>query len=644
MYKRDDTTLRLRAGYNSLTSDFVFELYDALGNPTVTLNSTGQVIVTGDIQTETDAYIGKRLVLGADIANLPYVDFVPNPWYSSVTKGLFIAEDGSTDFLMALVGTTGWLTNEQVVLYTKSDLTIEVPLRLEISNYNNDSVSQYASADQIIKLQSYGHRIHIGSGDEMGFYSTESLSGYRKGVHIGDAFCNVFISNGVNLEESYSSERAIPVRHHEYDMQMDMDYWWGRNQKYIGHISATATPHNANATVSASTNQISSTTPGRIVCATTHNNTQRGAQETLAASLNLTTFTDGSAVNTSDAKLVALVYISDFNAIYATGDILRIDIGASSNAYFRFYKTKADLNGSGWNLVEWPLSERVIVAGSPNLNNIQFIRGLWTSIANQGGKYCQVDYLAVVRQSPQSSSDYQTYGSFNHFQKSYDGDATWFNNVSFAPISYRLKASTSFATPWNYSFTWMDDTGYFGGRVLMSPNGNNPNLILAATGTAGTLDMGFKAMNYFVFEVAYEALLEDSSPMLTWWCDDDNHLYAEIYGGALALYGYINGVSFSQSRSVEYFPRFYDCTITLIRSPNGEVRAQFKHDASISNYATVNYKGPAENQSGVYGVQDCYGFEGRLYISSPWFGENHRIKSVKIKPYNSDFWPKVHTA
>lgn len=640
MYKRDDTTLRLQAGYNDWTSDFVFELYDSDGTLAIGLNSTGQVVVSGNIQTEKDVFIGRRLVVGVETSNIPYVDFVPNPWYDSAAKGIFIAEDNSTEFLMALVGTTGWLTNEQVVLYSKSDLIIEVPLRLEIITYNDDWVTQYADPDQLIQIESYAHRIHIGSGPQMGLYGFDN---YKKGVHIGDAFCNTFLSNGANLENSYSSDRLVPVRCHEYDMQMDMDYWWGRNQKYIGHISATATQHNANATVSASTNQISSTTPGRIVCATATNNTQRGAQETLAASLNLTTFTDGSAVNTSDDKLVALVYISDFNAIYATGTVFRVDLGASSNACFRFNKSKADLTGSGWNILEWNLSQRTTYAGAPNLNNIQFVRCLWTSAVDQTGKYCQLDYLAIVRKSPQASSDYQTYDSFNHFQKSYDGDVNWFNNASFAPLPYRYRASTNLATPWAYSFAYMDDTGKFGGRVLMSPNGNNPNLILAATNSWGYFDLGFKAINYFIFEVTYEALIENSGPMLTWWCDDDNYLIAEVYYGEVAVYGRINGVFFQEYRAVEYFPRFYDCTITLIRSPNGEVRAQFKHDASITNYATANYKGPAENQSGVYGVQDCYGFEGRLFIGAPYFGENHRIKTVKIKPYNADFWPKEHT-
>jgi len=637
MYKRDDPTLRLRAGYNSFTSEFVFELYDADGTLAIGLNSTGQVIVSGNIQTEQDIYAGKRLVVGVETSNIPYTDFISAPWYDMNTKGLFIAEEGTTEFLMAIIGTTGWLSPEMAIIYAKSDMNIEVPNRLEIYAYD-DAITNYAQPDQLIKLQAYSHRIHIGTGDEMG---VSGFSGYRKGVHIGDAFNNTFLSNGINLEDTYSSDRAMSVRYAEYDMQADIDYWWARNQKYIGHVSGTAAAASGNATVSASTNQISSTTPGRVVCNTTSNNSFIGAQETLASSLNLTTFTDGSAATTDD-KLVALVFISDINALTLTNPVIAIQFGATSDINFIFRFNSTDLHGSGWNLLEAPLGGHAAVEGAPNLNNVSFLRFYWLCRANQTGKYGQLDYLAVVRKSPETDSNYQTYGSFNHFQNSFDGGVNWFNNVSFTVPRYMLRASANLATPWAYGYIDYDDSGSFGGRVLMSPNGNDPNLILAATNSLGVVDLGLKKMNYFIFEVKYEALVENNSPQLTWYRNDENYIICSVYNGELEIYGVMNNIGFYEWNAIAAYPRFYDCTITLIRSPSGEIRAQFKHDASITNYASVNYKKPAENQSGVYGVQDCYGFDGRLYIGSNDFGSNHRIKTVKIKPYNSDFWPKEY--
>src|SRR4030042_1912286 len=64
--------MRLFAGYDSsnvapttATSDFVFRLFDANGNMTISLNSSGQAVFAGDIYTSKSIYIGTDIHLGS---------------------------------------------------------------------------------------------------------------------------------------------------------------------------------------------------------------------------------------------------------------------------------------------------------------------------------------------------------------------------------------------------------------------------------------------------------------------------------------------------------------------------------------------------------------------------------------------------
>jgi len=66
MYDKQATpVLRLMLGYDSATSKFVFNMYDAAGSLTLTLNSSGEAVFAGNISTLKDAFVGNNLHLGA---------------------------------------------------------------------------------------------------------------------------------------------------------------------------------------------------------------------------------------------------------------------------------------------------------------------------------------------------------------------------------------------------------------------------------------------------------------------------------------------------------------------------------------------------------------------------------------------------
>ena len=56
---------RLQMGYNPADADFNLTIYDASGNPTLYLNSTGEAVFAGNIETLKNAKIGQVLELQA---------------------------------------------------------------------------------------------------------------------------------------------------------------------------------------------------------------------------------------------------------------------------------------------------------------------------------------------------------------------------------------------------------------------------------------------------------------------------------------------------------------------------------------------------------------------------------------------------
>ena len=66
MYDRQAVPVkRLQMGYNSADADFNLTIYDAAGNPTIYLNSTGEAVFAGNIETLKNAKIGQILELQA---------------------------------------------------------------------------------------------------------------------------------------------------------------------------------------------------------------------------------------------------------------------------------------------------------------------------------------------------------------------------------------------------------------------------------------------------------------------------------------------------------------------------------------------------------------------------------------------------
>jgi hypothetical protein len=85
----DSTTLRLEAGYNG--SQFVFKLYNAAGDESIYLDSSGDVVFGGSLRTSEEAYIGRNI----------YINNATDGVSTSVYRGMYI--DYGTTHQVALV-------------------------------------------------------------------------------------------------------------------------------------------------------------------------------------------------------------------------------------------------------------------------------------------------------------------------------------------------------------------------------------------------------------------------------------------------------------------------------------------------------------------------------------------------------------
>lgn len=148
-------TTRLVMGYDKENDKFVFNMYDASGNLTITENDSGEAIFSGNIQTLKDAYIGDNLYVGD-------------------------MESGQKAILLfnSLLGACGIILNELNNMYIDNTAgSVNIGTQSPTSNVNiggnavditSDSVSVTTTSGGLIwiKTASGGITINVSGGSE----------------------------------------------------------------------------------------------------------------------------------------------------------------------------------------------------------------------------------------------------------------------------------------------------------------------------------------------------------------------------------------------------------------------------------------------------------------------------------------------
>lgn len=92
---RDSTTqMRLEMGYDATSGDFIFRLYDANGNLTIDLNSLGEAVFMGNIETAKSVTVGELLKLISPTATFNSgVQMISNDGVTLLARMLRVAAD-----------------------------------------------------------------------------------------------------------------------------------------------------------------------------------------------------------------------------------------------------------------------------------------------------------------------------------------------------------------------------------------------------------------------------------------------------------------------------------------------------------------------------------------------------------------------
>jgi hypothetical protein len=150
---RDSTTqMRLEMGYEASSGDFIFKLYDAAGNLTIDLNSLGEAVFKGNIETAKNATIGEILKLISGT--------------SEFTSGIkWMDNNGTTELATALVIKAASLTTLAIkalvgdmdIVVTDGDLNLTSIVHNVILKPGTTGIACIGSAtsDNTIATQKY---------------------------------------------------------------------------------------------------------------------------------------------------------------------------------------------------------------------------------------------------------------------------------------------------------------------------------------------------------------------------------------------------------------------------------------------------------------------------------------------------------
>jgi hypothetical protein len=87
------TQMRLEMGYEASSGDFIFKLYDADGNLTIDLNSLGEAVFKGNIETAKNATIGEILKLVSPTSTFNSgIQWISNDGTTVLARQLFITD------------------------------------------------------------------------------------------------------------------------------------------------------------------------------------------------------------------------------------------------------------------------------------------------------------------------------------------------------------------------------------------------------------------------------------------------------------------------------------------------------------------------------------------------------------------------
>lgn len=383
-------TLRLFMGYDSsnvgpttATSDFVFNLYDANGVTQISLNSSGEAVFGGNIQTMQDAYFGRFVFIGSTI----------QPLVSSNSptdlSGMKFIEHGTSN-VIAFLGTS----SGESVLW----LDAYYGFNLQARDARIYLWAMGTNSDSYARIDASNNRIRINSD---GWNSSNSSDA---GVTIGTEYKETYlcISKSSNKVATEGYQRRV-------DTQKGLTYLCGKNTKvlYFGSTSVAVPSTSVTSIYQAGNRFVNRNVSLHMVSATRTTGSYVEAVATIA-NVDLTAFNDNSPATTDD-YIIFIFYVQSTAVINNTHGVYFYP-GASTAAYFRYRNCSTygyDLT-TGWNVISRKIGSYDSVLGAPSLANIASMTMGWrTATTDSTGLGVSFDYVGIHRKHPTSSTTWE---------------------------------------------------------------------------------------------------------------------------------------------------------------------------------------------------------------------------------------------
>lgn len=464
------TTLRLRAGYNKATSNFEFSLWNSVSTtPTFTVDSVGNAVFSGSINTSNSAFIGNNIFLGQTNST-----FDKGLYFNATTPSTSESE-GTSDMRSAIYinksATGGFMMN------INSTGTIDM-----ISNQG----------------------IYIGNNIEDGIAVSTSnfLINFRPLVNIGDeyrytAFLGFYYINDSSVTWRFASTSVLESKGYidnstPFKLSEKLKYWWnfqGRTMEEFNNTVGWTPSVNCYITAFA--------TSGDKRCINNYgitmiNNTTASGDltiEKMYPDFN-TLHTNNLGYATTQMLMYCLFYLYDLNLLDTLSTrAFQIELASSSGAGD---KRRWSLNPStsvsslttGWNL----LTQRVDVgllwtSSNASLYSNKFARFTFAVKANSTGRIATMQHFGFMLPDWLGSSNAllapnpdRIHGWYGQGINTYDDKLTYFlrKNSTGVVLQSGLGMSMTSTNSWLYP-TW--SKAYGGLPFIRTQMNNNSKLI-----------------------------------------------------------------------------------------------------------------------------------------------------------------------
>jgi len=558
MRAKDSTTVRLAMGWNAASSEFMFDLYTSDGDPSLELDSLGNAVFKGAINTAQDIYVGNRVFVGwGGGTNTP-------PAAVLSTRGIYIMEPDTTKYMAAIYSTNVSLTTDQAY-----EFEIESSAPMNITSLNRMRIYMYAGYDGVnpasinstdyLQVYAYNNRASINSMAS-GTTAIGTMIGHDdRSVFIGsyDDWYNKVISN-MDLELSFEDK---------------LKYYFMHNVR-ASVPSDTSPDFLQGCHLVSSTERISSTIGVRMYPLTTTLGYNQYFYN-LSTPLDFENFNDGTAL-TSDDKLVMVVYLSSTSILSTAGSKFFVSIGQSSSICWNINTTAHEFV-QGWNLVTRPFKADSI-EGAPVISAVNWVKYGWYG-GHSTSHYAVIDYVGVIRANSTDATD------FNPFVRDYN--STNFNELECAAAN----------------------------AVMLEHNGT-PAIVQLPIDSAWHYDLWLRsAKQDFIFEVDNFSMLANYSPILSAYIDSSNYVNARVSSGILRLSGKVNNSTFGRIIYCDAFTAKMNTQIKLIRQLDTWT-ASFQLTTVPMTYREITmYNGPGsswENLASLYVGHEEYDVGSRI--------------------------------